>query len=165
MIPQLTIRPIIHETDRLPLVELARRLPEWFNDEAVEEMDDDLHDDPGFVAEVAGHPVGFLTYFAPASLPAHKRFELTWIAVGCPHHGQGVGLALLNVLLSHIEATEGPESEILVWTLPEQVDNKPYVLTRKFYKKHGFEDFTLDTENIVQWGFPRLFLLKKLGGA
>lgn len=160
---EIKIRRLKHRRDRKALVRLARSLPEWFGLEAIDEIEDDLYDDPGLVAVIDRRRVGFVTYYQPATFPAPHRVELTWIAIDRHHHNEGIGSALLLALEEEVREVIGPEAEIIVWTVPDFIDYAPYRKTRDFYRKNGYIDWFLEWAEVDLWGMERLFLRKCLG--
>jgi GNAT superfamily N-acetyltransferase len=89
---------------------------------------------PGWVAEVDGRVVGFLTV-----RPWYEQaLEITWMAVHADHRRRGIGRALIAEV-----AKRRPSGVryLIVTTLseasPETVEDS-YAGTRRFYRQNGF---------------------------
>ncbi len=158
----LRVRALRPKADRKAMSAIAHRLPEWFDEEALEEIDEDLDECPGFVAEMDGVGVGFIQYYTPGSIPAASRVELIWLAVDPDHHGAGIGTALLERLEKELVSLD-PAAEVIVWTEAESSKSEHYAKTRRFYRKHGFEDWFIDSSDMEYWEVERLYMKKRLG--
>ncbi len=156
------VRPLRPKKDRGAMHAIAKRLPEWFDEEALEEIGEDLDECPGFVAEIDGVGVGFVQYYIPGSIPAPSRVELIWLAVDPDRHGAGIGTALLERLEKELLARD-PAAEVIVWTEAESSKSEHYAKTRRFYHKHGYEDWFIDSSDMEYWEIERLYLKKRLG--
>ena len=115
-------------------VEVGRALPAWFTANGIREMSVDLPNSLGFVAEIDGNVVGFVTWFCHMGV-AH----IGWMAVLEEHHRQDFGRRLLELAEEHVRATGA--TELRVQTLGDSVEYEPYERTRAFYRAVGFADF------------------------
>ncbi len=104
--------------------------------------------------EESGRPIGF-AYYAPAPL-TDRTWHLWWIAVSRQIQAKGVGSRLLRHVEDDVRAAGG---RLLVI---ETSSTPPYELTRRFYRKQGYDppvvlrDFYADGDDIC-------FFLKRLG--
>lgn len=118
-----------HHTGILTVVE---NLPEWFDETArSRSVPTDLRHQAGFVAVSDHRVVGFITLYV-----AEGRMHIGWLAVDKPLQRQGVGSRLLDAAVA--KARELRIDELATYTLGESVAYRPYALTRRFYRKHGF---------------------------
>ncbi|MCB9643705.1 MAG: GNAT family N-acetyltransferase [Myxococcales bacterium] len=156
------VRAFRPKKDSKAMYAIAEKLPEWFDEDALEVIEEDLDECPGFVAEIDGVGAGFILYYSPASIPAPSRYELIWLAVSPKHHGKGIGTALLERLEKELISLD-PAAELIVWTEAESSRSKHYAMTRKFYHKHHFEDWFIDASDMEYWEVERLYLRKRLG--
>lgn len=131
---------------------LARSLPEWFNDQGIEQMSEDLRRQEGAVAEADGDVVGFVTWCTKDGVG-----RIAWIAVGADLHRRGVGAGLLAFAENALRGLG--ISEVEVETLGDSVEYEPYDGTRAFYRASGFRDFKrVVTDNP---GMPESLTLRK----
>lgn len=113
-------------------LELARGLPEYFNEEGYKKMEQDLVDHELYTAMQDGRLVGFITIYKKNQDVA----EISWMAVDKEKKGKGIGSELLEYM---IEDLRGSDHKLLeVKTLSEIDGYEPYKATREFYRKHGF---------------------------
>lgn len=97
--------------------------------------------------EHEGRPIGF-AYYAPAAM-TDRTWYLYWIAVSKDIHAKGVGTKLLHFVEEDIRRQTG---RIL---LIETSSLAHYDLTRRFYKKHAYEqtavikDYYSDGDDMV----------------
>lgn len=158
----LLIRPIKPKRDRKALVCVAKGLPEWFDHEDIDEIEEDLLGDDGFVAEWERQRVGCVTIGIPAEVPASQRAEITWLFVERGMHGKGVGKALLAAAEAFVLQNLGEGAELMVWTLADEAEPACYASTRAFYRGQGFQDWYVDRSDLQIWKYPRLFMKKML---
>ena len=139
---------------------LARRLPEWFNAQGLEEIARDLRAHEGWVA-VRGRRVVGWAMWAPEG---ERGASLSWIGVEKGEHWHGIGTALLAALEGRLRAL-GKES-LFVSTVAPSVDYEPYARARAFYRASGFADFRVDRGHFKdpRGDYDRLLLRKAIGG-
>lgn len=136
MIP-IRIRPA-QGSDRGRMLDLARTLDEWFNDEGLVRMERDLDQHGGFVAVDGDRLVGFITWRRIDSANA----DLSWLAVAREQHRKGVGTMLLRALMDRLRSDGVGRLEVS--TVADSLDYAPYSQTRAFYRARGFVDFRVD---------------------
>jgi N-acetylglutamate synthase-like GNAT family acetyltransferase len=108
---------------------LAKDLPDWFNEKGLKEISEDLSVLPTFIYE-DGDILGFICVENKTDNVA----EIKQFAVKKGVHRQGIGGALLR----YVESEVAPGKIIEVKTLDESVEYEPYAKTRAFYEKKGF---------------------------
>jgi ribosomal protein S18 acetylase RimI-like enzyme len=118
---------------------------------ALREVLDDYHAAPGqhrcVTAEQDSAIVGF-AYYAPAAM-TDRTWYLYWIAVRKTLQARGLGGVLLRHAEADIRAIPGRILFIETSSLPS------YDLTRRFYRKHGYEqaaslrDYYCDGDDMV----------------
>jgi ribosomal protein S18 acetylase RimI-like enzyme len=120
---------------------------------ALREVLDDYHDHNqglghrSVTAEADGVILGF-AYYAPAAM-TDRTWYLYWIAVRKAEQARGIGSALLLQAEAVIRAQRGRVFLIETSSLPN------YDLTRRFYRKHGYDqeavlrDFYAEGDNMV----------------
>jgi ribosomal protein S18 acetylase RimI-like enzyme len=97
--------------------------------------------------EQSGQIAGF-AYYAPAAM-TDRGWYLYWIAVSKQLHAQGIGGTLLRHAEDDIQRKDGRILLIETSSLPH------YEPTRRFYKKHGYDelavlgDFYADGDDMV----------------
>ncbi len=111
---------------------IAKELNQYFSEKAISAMSRDLRNHNLYIAMEKEELVGFATIDRLNENVA----EISWIAVRKERQDQGIGTDLIKYISDDLRA-EGV-SLLKVKTLSEDVDNKPYELTRKFYEKLGF---------------------------
>jgi rhodanese-related sulfurtransferase/GNAT superfamily N-acetyltransferase len=130
-------------------------LPDFFGmQEGIDECAAAVRSQPGYVSEVDGEVVGFLTVTAPRPSVA----EISWMAVHADHRGAGHGRALIEALVAALN--EQRTRFLLVKTLSDRHPDPGYAGTRAFYAAMGFTPLTdLDIwpEN------PALLLIRPIG--
>ncbi len=114
------------------ILKIAKSLDDWFNDDGIKYMAQDIEFERVIIAEIDSEPVGFLMYFIYEGIG-----YLGWIGVYERYHGCRVGEMLF---LEFEKIMKGFEIYLLqVKTLGESVDYPPYDRSRNYYKKMGFE--------------------------
>ncbi|NNF69282.1 MAG: GNAT family N-acetyltransferase [Acidimicrobiia bacterium] len=151
MATEIRIRPL-SPADHEAAVNLARSLPEFFNDQGIDEMTTEIPTESGAVAEVDGELVGFVTWTATPELG-----HIGWIAVRGDHHRHGIGRRLIQVAEDDARRVGAPVLQ--VETLGESVDYEPYDRTRAFYRSVGFVD--LESVLLDNPGMPEMLTLQK----
>lgn len=132
---------------------LARALPEFFNDQGIAEIAVDIRTEIGAVAVLDGELVGFVTWSSSEALG-----RIGWIAVGRDHHRQGIGRRLLDFVESNLR--QSGVTKLQVDTLGESVEYEPYDRTRSFYRSVGFTD--LKSVMLDNPGMPEMLTLEKV---
>lgn len=153
----ITLRTYQPATDRQALWAIAQDLAAWFDEEALETLEEDLEDSDGFVAEVGGAIQGFLLYHTPASIPAEDRYEIIWLGVSPEVHAQGIGSRLIEKVESFLRDKVGDSLELIVWTMTTEV----YEKTRAFYQKHGYGRWYTGVVEYEEEEEERLYLRKR----
>lgn len=120
------------EMDKFLVLDIAKSLPEFFTQKGVELINSDFHSQKGFVFRMNDRPVGFVMYFSNQG-----GAEIGWMGVKPEFQGKEIGTQLLKYLKK--ELIENKCSSLIVKTLDESVDYKPYEKTRAFYIKNGFK--------------------------
>jgi len=138
--------------DHEPAVDLARSLPEFFNDQGIAEMTDEIPRERGAVGEIGGELVGFVTWAIHDGIG-----RIGWIAVSGDHHRLGIGRRLIEYAQADLRAAG--ISVLEVDTLGESVEYEPYDRTRAFYRAIGFED--LKSVMLDNPGMPEMLTLRK----
>ncbi|MBT8240197.1 MAG: GNAT family N-acetyltransferase [Acidimicrobiia bacterium] len=133
-------------------INLARSLPEFFNDQGIAEITVDIRTEIGAVAVLDGELVGFVTWSSAEALG-----RIGWIAVSRDHHRQGIGRRLLEFVESNLR--QSGVTTLQVDTLGESVDYEPYDRTRSFYRSVGFSD--LRSVMLDNPGMPEMLTLEK----
>lgn len=117
--------------DKTAVLKVAKSLPQFFTQKAVEFISADFHSQKGFVYRLNDKVVGFIMYFSNQGIA-----EIGWMGVKPEFQGKKIGTELLMYLKS--ELIKNKCSSLIVKTLDESVDYKPYEQTRAFYMKNGF---------------------------
>jgi GNAT superfamily N-acetyltransferase len=121
------------EPSDLPaLVDIVKRLHEYFTDDVPEKVVTDLQCHQGTVILDGDGPLGFSVVDRRSTQVA----EILWMAVDPLHRGSGVGSSLLNHVIDELGA-DGVNL-VEVKTLDRSSDYQPYVGTRAFWERHGF---------------------------
>ena len=111
---------------------IGRELKEYFTEEAIIQLSNDLLRHSLYVVKNFNDVVGFAT--------THKRSsdvaEISFMAVKQEHQRQGIGSALVDCATNDLKS-EGVKL-VEIKTLSEDVDYFPYEKTRRFWKKKGF---------------------------
>jgi RimJ/RimL family protein N-acetyltransferase len=119
------------EMDKNLILEIAKSLPTHFTKKGIEYISTDLRAQCGFVFRSNDKAVGFVTYFSNQGIA-----EIGWMGVKPDAQGKGIGSQLLTHLRKAL--LKDNCSSLIVKTLDESVDYKPYEQTRSFYLKNGF---------------------------
>lgn len=118
--------------DHDTVIQIAKSLDDWFNEDGIKYIKQDLEFEKLIIADVDSETIGFLSYFLYEGIG-----YLGWIGVYEQHHGTEVGEMLFfefeRIMKEH-------EINILqVKTLGKSVEYPPYDRSRSFYKKVGFK--------------------------
>lgn len=118
--------------DKTAVLKVAKSLPQFFTHKGVEFISADFYSQKGFVYRLDDKVVGFVMYFSNQGVA-----EIGWMGVKPEFQGKKIGTELLMYLKS--ELVKNKCSSLIVKTLDESVDYKPYEQTRAFYLKYGFK--------------------------
>ncbi|MFW2338440.1 MAG: GNAT family N-acetyltransferase [Acidimicrobiia bacterium] len=139
--------------DFTAVIDLARSLPQWFNQEGIQQITVDIEHQPGAVAIVNGDVIGFITW----TFAGDGSGEIGWIAVDSGHHRGGLGRRLLLFAEDWLQGSG--VIDLFVETLGDSIDYEPYERTRAFYRAVGFREFKrVKTDNP---GMPESLTLRK----
>jgi len=150
----MRIRPLV-PADAPRCDAIVASLPHWFGDPTgLRECHEAVRSQPGYVAEIDGEPVGFLTVTRPRDAAA----EISWMAVHADHRGSGCGRALIDALIDDLH--DDGTSFLLVKTLSDRHPDPGYAETRAFYRAVGFVPVT----DLDIWGpqNPALLLIRSV---
>ena len=124
---------IIKKTNqREAALELAKELPDYFNEQGLKSLTKDLESQELYGAFIDKKMIGFMT-FRKADLAA---LEITWLAINPKYQNQGIGTKLVRETLN-LFSNKGYKI-CYVKTLAETAEDDGYSKTRAFYKKLGF---------------------------
>lgn len=122
--------------------DILTKLPEWFgNEQAVDEYAEYVREFPYWAAmDSAGRCIGFF------SVKIHYQHTGDIFVCGVlpGHHNEGIGKVLYHAAEQYF-IRQGCKY-VIVKTLSDTVDFKPYAQTRDFYKSVGFEPLITLTE-------------------
>ncbi|MDO8444210.1 MAG: GNAT family N-acetyltransferase [bacterium] len=132
MTENITIRPGTNN-DHEAILKIAAILTDWFDEDAIiRAIPTDLHFHKTIVAEIENKIVGFVTY------TSHEgNVFIGWLGVDNNLHRHGIGTKLIEALEQELLSLGITKYE--VETLSETIDHPPYIPTRAFYEKMGFE--------------------------
>jgi len=111
---------------------IATELGQYFTDEAIATISEDLRKHPLYVALDSDEVVGFANIQAKGTEVA----EILWIAVKLARQQGRIGSALIDRIAHDLRAQGIRLLEVK--TLSEDVDYPPYEATRRFYENMGF---------------------------
>lgn len=136
---------------------VLKNLPMWFGiDEATEGYISEVINHPFIAAYIDKVPIGFYS----VRKENDDVLDMYVLGVLQKFHGTGVGTALQNYVNTY--AQKNDFKYLMVLTLAEKVQNKEYLLTRKFYVKQGFFDF-YQNDDIFDKHNPCQIMIKKIG--
>ncbi len=148
------VKPLKTNTERLACLEIARALPEWFNEAGLKAMERDLKSKTTFVAVEDNNVFGFITV-KPIN---DKALEILWMAVRRELRGKGIGTEMLRF----VERWAVERSfEVLVVKTSGDLSYKPYDETRRFYERRGFVRVAL-VDPYPEWGEATLIYVRCL---
>jgi GNAT superfamily N-acetyltransferase len=123
----------IQKEDYDRIIAVVQELADCFDEDArLRAIPIDLCNQIGFIATLKEEIVGFITLFM-----AEGRINIGWLGVLPKRQRQGIGHKLLKQ--AEKIGRELGAKEIATSTLGDSVDYKPYVQTRNFYFKNGFQ--------------------------
>lgn len=126
------------KADSGAVLTLARSLEDWFNEEGLKHMEQDLESHGGFVATSGDRVVGFVTFRPIDRVSA----DLSWLGVAREYHRMGLGRSLLQRLVDRLRGDGFNALEVS--TVADSLDYEPYARTRAFYRALGFQDLHID---------------------
>ncbi|WP_099212003.1 GNAT family N-acetyltransferase [Thermococcus henrietii] len=146
------IKPLQTENERESCLEIARALPEWFNEAGLRAIGRDLKTEKTFVAVEGSDVLGFVTV-KPLN---EKALEILWMAVKRELRGQGIGTRLVEFVE---EWARERCFELLVVKTSGDLSYRPYDETRRFYERRGFVRIAL-IDQYPEWNEPALIYAK-----
>jgi len=149
----LRIKPLETESERRACLEIARTLPDWFNDAGIKAMERDLKSETTFIAVEKDQVLAFITV-KPIK---DKALEILWMAVRREFRGRGIGTGLLRF----VEMWAKANFEVLIVKTSGDLSYKPYDKTRRFYERRGFVRVAL-IDPYPEWGEEALIYVKCL---
>ena len=150
----MILKSLETEGERIACLEIAKALPEWFNEAGLEAMERDLKSETTFVAIGEDQVLGFITV-----KPLNERaLEILWMAVRRELRGRGIGSQLLGLTE---EWARERGFDVLVVKTSGDLSYKPYDEARRFYEKKGFVRIAL-IDPYPQWGEEALIYAKCL---
>ncbi len=148
------VKPLKTNTERLACLEIAKALPEWFNESGLKAMERDLKSETTFIAVENGRVLGFIT----VKHLNEKALEILWMAVRRELRGKGIGTEMLRF----VERWAVERSfEVLVVKTSGDLSYKPYDETRRFYERRGFVRVAL-VDPYPEWGEEALIYVRCL---
>ena len=137
--------------------EVLKKLPEWFgNEQALDEYADTVKELPYWAAlNKENRYIGFLS----VKIHYGHTGDIYVCGVIPGYQRRGIGKSLYNSAEAYL--IQNGCKYIIVKTLSDMVNYKPYAMTREFYKKVGFEPLVTLTE---MWDDenPCLIMIKSL---
>ena len=130
--------------DKKEAIEIAKDLKEWFTKEGIRNLSTDFDHNTVVIAKDNNKILGFVCYTTYCG-----KLLLIWMGVKREHWRNGIGTKLLEHLVS--EAKSLDLYYIETETLPEEVEYKPYEITRAFYYKNGFVKIHYKKASIEGW--------------
>ena len=120
---------------------ILRKLPEWFgNEKGLLEYINTVKNKPFFAAFDNENCVGF--FFG--KIHYNRTGDLYVLGIDPNYHGKGIGTLLYKEMEKYF--TDKKCEYIILKTLSEVVEYKPYLKTKEFYKKMGFKELITLTE-------------------
>ena len=117
------------EKDFKVCMEIAKDLVEWFDENGIIELGDDLKDCSTYI-----YDNGEVLAYACIKEKSDKAVEIKQLAVKRNNQRHGIGTELLE----YVEKVIAPNKILEVKTLDEACEYEPYERTRAFYTKNGF---------------------------
>ena len=115
------------------VLQIAKSLDDWFNEDGIRYIEQDLAFQKLIIIEFDSEPIGFLSFYTYEGIG-----YLGWIGVYERYHGTGAGEMLFNEF-ERIMKNFGI-NVFQVKTLGESVEYPPYDRSRNFYRKVGFKN-------------------------
>ncbi|WP_297487625.1 GNAT family N-acetyltransferase [Thermococcus sp.] len=150
----MRVKPLKSNAERLACLEIAKALPEWFNEAGLKAMERDLKSETTFIAVENGRVLGFIAI----KHLNEKALEILWMAVRREFRRKGIGTEMLH-FTEEWAVKRG--FEVLVVKTSGDLSYKPYDETRRFYEKNGFVRVAL-IDPYPEWGEEALIYVKCL---
>ncbi len=112
------------------IIEIIRGLPEWFTENAIDDVRRDLERMPGFAVVVDRNLRGFILLDERECC-----IEIAWLAVEKEYQGRGIGSLLIEASEEYACSKGKP---VLTVKTYGGMDYEPYMRTIQFYRKTGF---------------------------
>jgi tRNA pseudouridine38-40 synthase len=112
-------------------VNVLRALPEWFNDESLRTLANEIRFHAGFVATTGQRVVGLAAFNV-----MEGAAQIQWMGVLPEFQRKGIGRLLVNRVIGDLK--RAGLKEVFVHTLGDSVEYEPYARTRAFYQAMGF---------------------------
>lgn len=126
------MNPLIKKTtDSQKALEIARKLPDYFDEGGLKQIEKDSKENMLFGAYLEDEMIGFACY----KEVNQDVIEMLWLGVLPDKQGNGVGEKLVRECL---ESFSGKYKVCKVKTLSEDDPYEPYKKTRAFYRRLGF---------------------------
>lgn len=141
--PGATVQIRLKTTDDLEsMLELARSLEKWFNQESLVLMAVDLKEDPAWLAIDGSQVVGFLSF----QVEEDNERTITWMAVAEPLQRQGVGRVLIRRFLE--DCYDDGIKKIRLWTQGDEEGEEASLFSaaRGFFRACGFRAESIDRD-------------------
>jgi len=148
------VKPLESNAERRACLEIAKALPEWFNEAGLKAMERDLKSETTFIAVENDRVLGFITIKSINK----KALEILWMAVRRELRGKGIGTEMLR-FVERWAVIRG--FEVLVVKTSGDLSYKPYDETRRFYERRGFVRVAL-IDPYPEWGEEALIYVKCL---
>ena len=120
---------------------ILRKLPEWFgNEKSLVEYINTVKNKHFFAAFDNENCIGFFS----GKIHYNRTGDLYVLGIDPNYHGIGIGTLLYKELEKYF--IDKKCEYIIVKTLSEVAEYKPYLKTKEFYKKMGFKELITLTE-------------------
>jgi ribosomal protein S18 acetylase RimI-like enzyme len=135
---------------------ILRKLPEWFgNEESLQKYVNTVNKYPFWTVFDEDNCIGFIS----GKIHYNRTGDIYVCGIDPTYQGKGIGTLLYKELEKYFIGN-GCEY-VIVKTLSEIVEYKPYLETKKFYLKMGFKELLTLTEMWDEEN-PCLIMIKKI---
>lgn len=136
---------INNRDDIAECLSIMKELPDYFNEKGLKLFQEDCIEDKLVIIKPEDEIIGF----AALKKKYLQVYEISWMAVKKEFQRKGIGTRLI----SECEriSKEAGKKVLMVKTLAETIDYKPYSKTRAFYEKNGFIPIEIIKE-YSEWG-------------